>query len=138
MPALAQASSASPPGAPETPMAPTIEPPPSIDQPAADDDGARQITQAGLRHAGLADRRSARWCAVRKDAAVQALPVAVVGVCAPAKRSRSITWVDAEAIDHRDRDLVSALAAFGERGAGAVQRNLRTQRFVGDERILRA
>ena len=44
----------------------------------------------------------------------------------------------AEAIDHRHRRLIAALAAFAERRAGEIEREFRTERFVCHKRVLRA
>ena len=74
---------------------------------------------------------------VRNETAVHALPVAVGTVCGPAKRSRSMHLRDAEAIHHCDRHLEAALAAGGERRARKLEREIRAQRFVGDQPVLR-
>ena len=42
-----------------------------------------------------------------------------------------------KAIDHRDRDLIAALAAVGERGAGEIERELGAQHLQRHQRILR-
>ena len=75
---------------------------------------------------------------LRNVAEVHALPVAVGGVCGPAKRSRSSTCGCAETIDDGHRDLKAALLTIGQGCARGVQRDIEAERFVGDRRLLRA
>jgi len=79
MPAMAQTSSASPPGAPETPIDPTIEPAASIGRPPpmATTPGRSRMPEADS--PDWVARAKARVSSL-KLSAVQALPVAVEGV----------------------------------------------------------
>jgi len=80
MPALAQASSASPPGAPDTPTAPTSTPPDStISPPPIMTAPGRLRIPACIMPGWLMANRP--LVLLRKVAAVQALPEAVAGVC---------------------------------------------------------
>src|SRR6185369_5068443 len=88
MPAFAHASSASPPGAPDTPMPPTSAPFARIGMPpaAATMPGSSRMPDCG-RPACVSRASSA--VSRRKLTAVDALPIAVLTVCAPASGSRN-------------------------------------------------
>src|SRR5450755_1492048 len=130
MPALAQASSLSPPGAPETPTAPTSEP------------AASTMTPPAMMVAPDSERMPA--CGEQ-----------FAGVCSEADRCPGLAGRgrhgmgageavaqqhlrDAETVDHRDRHLVALLLAIGERGAGERQREIDAHGFEGDQAFLRA
>ena len=135
MPALAQASSASPPGAPETPTAPSSEPAGFDRQPAADDDGAGQIADSGLHHPGLADgvefgRAGAK--AGRGPCLARSGRHRVRAREAVAQQDLR----DAEAVNDGDRHLKAALSAIRQRCARQVERQFGAQRFVGYEGFL--
>ena len=126
MPALAQASSASPPGAPETPTAPTSEPLEFDDDASADDHGAGQMTDAGLHHAWLADGVELGRIGAERGR----------GPGLARGRRRRVGTGEAvaqhhlrhtETVDDRDRNLISALSAVRERGTGEIERELRAQ-----------
>ena len=123
MPAMAQASSLSPPGAPETPMAPTSVPAASTVTPPAIMVAARQIAHAGLRRA-------------RSGRGDQFAGIGAEADCGPGLAGRGRHRVGAgeavaqqhlrhaEAIHHRDRNLIALLLAIGKRGASERQREI--------------
>ncbi len=90
-PALAQRSSLAPPGAPDTPMAPTICPAASIGMPPPIITTPGRFLMACSAAPGLFTRSATELVDSRQLAAVRALPSAAATVCQPAKRSRSIT-----------------------------------------------
>src|SRR5687768_2107644 len=117
IPAAAHASSSRPPGAPDTPIAPSSEPPASIMRPppTAATPGRWRMPLAG--RPGC-DASASSVVLVRKLAAVYAFAVAISGVCGPAKRSRSKTWTTpmrsttaTVAWKPRSRQLLSAACA---------------------------
>src|ERR1035437_2893524 len=127
MPALAQASSLSPPGAPETPTAPTRDPAASTMTPPAMmvAPGSERMPACGEPGPLVATRSLVM---VRKLTAVQALPGAVA----------QQNLRDAEAVDHRDRHLKALLLAIGERGPRELQSEIDAHGFEGDQTFLRA
>src|SRR3954453_20047036 len=107
------------------------------DESAAKDDRARNIANASLHHAGLADgEQTARAAAERGRS-----PSLARSGCDCVRSRITIAQNDldyAEAIDHGDGHLISSLLAVRERGLSQLEGNWRTQRFVADERFLRA
>jgi hypothetical protein len=106
-------------------------------QAAAEHHRARQIADAGLRRALLAGGGKLRGV----DAKAHRGPGLA---CRGRWRVRTGEAVaqhhlrHAEAIDHRDRGLVAALAALAERGLGQLERGIGAEHLEADQRILRA
>ena len=127
MPALAQTSSASPLGAPETPMAPTREPADSIGQPPP------MATTPG--RCRMPDEASPACVTRANDGGVQLEAEGGVGLAGRRGRRMRTGMAVAQhhqrmagAVGDRHRHLVPVLRAGGQRGLGRLQRGLRRDR----------
>ena len=137
MPASAQASSSRPPGAPETPIAPSSEPPASIFSPPPTAATPGPVADAALRAPGLRGVGELGGVGAEARRGI-GLGDRHVGRVRPGEAVAQQHLHHAHAVDDRDRRLVAAGAAFRERRLRRLERGFRRQDLDRERRPPRA